>query len=81
MPRADWKAAERAMRRPDTQTETHLRVSIRMALSALPWRLLTGAERGPRDHEETERRLDLATDYVLEAILRGKYRIELEKRG
>jgi hypothetical protein len=61
----------------DDRARISIRLSIRMALRRLPWRLLKASERGARDRQETDYRLEVATTRVLEEIERGNYEIKL----
>jgi hypothetical protein len=67
--------------RMDDRTRLAFSVSVRMALSGLPWTLLTGAEKGARERTEKARRLDVATERVLEAIEMSAYEIRLRSAG
>ncbi|MBL8549237.1 MAG: hypothetical protein JNJ73_04585 [Hyphomonadaceae bacterium] len=45
-------------------------IAIRLAVSRLPWHLLRGSEKGPRDRLTREDRNDTATDRIFEAVKR-----------
>ena len=60
----------------EERVRLHLLISIRMTLQRLPWSLLTGAERGRRDRQEEERRLNEAAEACVQDLERGALEIK-----